>query len=314
MSLRQYWEYRTDEQDGSQVLQNNHHEVARDQLVPRIIKRNREAILTDPHYFYFFQRRRTGRRCSCFRIETSPDGQCQVCFGTGIVGGYVKFGTVDEWFDSTYPGIRSVNVIQNFADGTRPVMLTLNQQATDGYVEFDWRIRPSIRQTDLFQVVTRNLGTTRSTAQAYIKGPLDAAFAPLSNAAINERLYGHTATIRVALSRQLLSDPPPLLSHVYIRYCVCPETRIRMDIPRVSESITLAEYGVFDSFTTISGWLTDEVKKVGTEDFFKRIEDGTLWKTIEAQPNRPLLQDTSHDLQLRLIQGFENKYQRFPAG
>lgn len=237
-----------------------------------------------------------------------------MCFGTGIVGGYVKFGTADEWFDSTYPGIRSVNVIQNFADGTRPVMLTLNPQATDGYVEFDWRIRPSIRQTDLFQVVTRNLGTTRSTAHAYIKGPLDAAFVPLSNVTINERLYGHTATIRVALSRQLLSDPPPLLSHVYIRYCVCPQTLVRMDIPRVSESITLAEYGVFDSFTTISGWITDEVRQVGTEDFFKRIEDGTLWKTIESQPNRPLLQDTSHDLQLRLIQGFETKYQRFPAG
>lgn len=314
MSLRQYVEYRTDEQDGSQVLDRNHHEVARDQLVPRIIKRNREAILTDPHYFYFFQRKRTGRRCSCFRVESSPDGMCQVCFGTGMVGGYVKFGTTDEWFDTTYPNIRTVNVVQNFADGTRPVMLTLNQQATEGYVEFDWRIRPSIRQTDIFQVVTRNLGTTRSTARAYIKGPLESEFVALTNAAINERLVGHTATIRVELSRRLLSDPPPLLSHVYIRYCVCPETKVRMDIPRVSESITLAEYGVFDSFTTISGWITDEVKQVGTEDFFKRIEDGTLWKTIESQPNRPLLKNTSHDLQLRLIQGFENKYQRYPAG
>lgn len=313
MSLRQYWEYRTDEQDGSQVLDRNHHEVARDQLVPRIIKRNREAILTDPHYFYFFQRKRTGRRCSCFRIESSPDGMCQVCFGTGMVGGYVKYGTTDEWFDSTYSGIRTVNVIQNFADGTRPVMLTLNQQATDGYVEFDWRIRPSIRQTDLFQVVTRNLGTTRSTAHAYIKGPLDTDFVTLNNATINERLIGHTATLRVVLSRQLLSDPPPVLSHVYIRYCVCPETRVRMDIPRVAESITLAEYGVFDSFTTISGWVTDEVKQVGTEDFFKRIEDGTLWKTIESQPNRPLLQNTSHDLTLRLLQTFE-RYSKFPTG
>ena len=314
MSLRQYWEYRTDEQDGSQVLDRNHHEVARDQLVPRIIKRNREAILTDPHYFYFFQRKRTGRRCSCFQVESSPDGMCQVCFGTGMVGGYVKFGTADEWFDTTYAGIRTVNVVQNFADGTRPVMFTLNRLATTGYVEFDWQIRPSIRCTDLFQVVTRNLGTTRSTVQAFIRGPRDTAFVPLTNASIAARLCEHTATIRVELSRRLLSDPPPLLSHVYIRYAICPETRVRMDIPRVSESITLAEYGVFDSFTTISGWITDEVRQVGTEDFFKRIEDGTLWKTIESQPNRPLLQNTSHDLQLRLIQGFENKYQRYPAG
>lgn len=313
MSLRHYHEYRTDEQDGSQVLDRNHHEVARDQLVPRIIKRNRQAILTDPHWFYYFQRRRTGRRCSCFRVETSPDGLCQVCFGTGMVGGYTKFGTVDEWFDSTYRNARSVNVIQNFADGTRPVMFTLNRAATVGYVEFDWQIRPSIRCTDLFQVVARNLGTTRSTVSAFIKGPLETTFVPLTNQAINERLCSHTATIRVTLERQALSDPPPVLSHVYIRYCLMAETRVRMDIPRVSQSITLAEYGVFDSFTTLSGWITDEVKAVGTEDFFKKVEDGTMWKTIESQPNRPLLQTTSTDLQLRLCQSFE-KYQRFPTG
>lgn len=313
MSLRHYQEYRTDEQDGSQVLDVNHHEVARDQLVPRIIKRNREAILTDPHWFYFFQRKRTGRRCSCFRIETSPDGLCQVCFGTGMVGGYTKFGTTDEWFDSSYPGIRTVNVVQNFADGTRPVMFTLNSAALQGYVEFDWRIKPSIRQTDLFQVITRNLGTTRSTVRSFIKGPTDTDFVTLSHRAIDERLSGFTATLRVELSRLALSDPRPLLSHVYIRYCLCPETRVRMDIPRVSQSITLAEYGVYDSFTTLSGWLTDEVRVVGTEDFFKKVEDGTMWKTIESQPNRPLLQNTSHDLQLRLVNSFE-RYFKFPAG
>jgi hypothetical protein len=314
MSLRQYREHRTGEQDGSQVLDRNHHEVARDQLVPRIIKRNRQAVLTDPHWFYFFQRKRTGRRCSCFRVETSPDGLCQVCFGTGIVGGYVKFGTTDEWFDSSYPGIRSVNVIQNFADATRPVMLTLNSQALVGFIEFPWQIRPSIRQVDLFQVVARNLGTTRSTVRASIRGPLESDFVPLTNSSIQERLCRHTATLRVTFERQALTDPPPLLSHLYVRYCLCPETRVQMDIPRVSESITLAEYGVFDSFTTLSGWITDEVKVVGTEDFFKRTEDGTLWKTIESQPNRPLLQNTSHDLQLRLINSFEQRYHRYPTG
>lgn len=314
MSLRHYQEYRTGEQDGSQVLQDNHHIVARDQLVPRIIKRNREAVMTDPHYFYYFQRKRTGRRCSCFRIETSPDGMCQVCFGTGIVGGYVKFGTADEWFDSTYPGVRGLNVVQNFADGTRPVMFVLNGAATRGWVEFDWQIRPSTRETDLFQVVARNLGTSRSTVRALIRGPLESDFVVLSNYTISERLTGHRATIRVEMQRQALSDPPPVLSHVYVRYRLRPETRVRMDIPRVAESITLAEYGVYDSFTSIGGWITDEVKVVGTEDFFKKTEDGTLWKSIEAQPNRPLLQNTSHDLQLRLIQGFEGKYQRYPTG
>jgi hypothetical protein len=236
-----------------------------------------------------------------------------VCFGTGIVGGYCKFGTADEWFDSTYPGIRTVNVVQNFAQATRPVMFTLNSAALTGFVEFDWQIRPSTRQTDLFQVIARNLGTTRATVQAFIRGPFETEFVPLNTCEINQRLCGHTATIRVELQRLSLTDPAPVLSHVYIRYRLCQETRVRMDIPRISQSITLAEYGVFDSFTSITGWITDEVREVGTEDFFKKVEDGTLWKTIESQPNRPLLQNTSHDLTLRLIQGFE-RYERYPTG
>lgn len=307
--LRYYREYRTGETDGSEVLEHNHRIVANEQLIPRIIKRNRQAILVDPHYFYFFQRKRTGRRCSCFQVETSPDSLCQVCFGTGLVGGYEKFGTASEWFDSTYNGTRAVNVIPNWSDATRPVMFRLVDGARIGYVEFDWQIRPSVRVTDLFQVISRTGGTVR----ALIRTASESDFVVMSETTINERLGSHRATIRVEMSRTSTSDPTPLLSHVFVRYRLMNETRIRMDIPRQTESITLAEYGVFDSFTTITGWVTDEVKTVGTEDFFKRLEDGTMWKSIESQPNRPLLHNTSHDVTLRLIQSFEN-YQRFPTG
>ena len=71
--LKHYRETRTDEHDGSEVLQDNHRQVADKQLVPRIIRRNRQAILVDPHYFDFFQRKKQGRRCSCFQVESSPD-------------------------------------------------------------------------------------------------------------------------------------------------------------------------------------------------------------------------------------------------
>jgi hypothetical protein len=234
-----------------------------------------------------------------------------VCFGTGLVGGYEKFGTTSEWFDSSYPRVRTVNVHQNFEDVTRPVMFTLVDGALTGYVDFDWQIRPSIRRTDLYQVVARHTGAGTSVTAA-IRTPFDPEFQPLTESSINRALLGQTATIRCTLSRERLSLPRPVLSHVYIRYLLCPDTRVRMDVPRVTESVTLAEYGVFDSFTTMSGWLTDEVRRVSTEDFLRRLHDNTFWKAIETQPNEPLHQHTSTDVTLRLVQGFE-VYQRFPS-
>lgn len=311
MTLRQYIETRTDEADGSEVLQRNHRDVSEQQLVPRIIKRNRQAILVDPHVFDYFQRKRQGRRCTCFSIETSPDALCQVCFGTGIVGGYEKFGTTSEWFDTSYPGIRTVNVSLNFADATRPVMFKLVGGATQGYVEFDWRVRPSIQVVDLFQVIARQTGPGTSVV-ASIQHAKASEFEPLTNTAINKALCHHTAKLRVILRRDHLGLPAPVLSHVYIRYKLCADTTVQMDVPRVTESIALSEYGIFDSFTTLSGWITDEVRKVSTEDWFRRTHDHTFWKAIESQPNKPLLQNTSHDLVLRLIQSYEG-YMRFPV-
>ncbi len=309
MTLRQYVEFRTDEQDGSQVLDRNHHIVAEEQLIPRIIKRNRQALLLDPHAFHYFQRRRQGRRCSCFTVETSPDGHCQVCFGNGVVGGYDKFGTAADWFDVTYPRTRTVNVVQNFQDASRPIMFTLLEGAVEGYVEFDWQIRPNIRVTDLFQVVSRD--TPGTTFDALISDP-DGALVPMTDATLNAALTRHSATIRIVMRRESTAIDRPILSHVMIRYRLCHDVIVQMDVPRVTESVALSEYGVFDSFTTMSGWIADQVKVVSTDDFFRRITDNTYWKSIESQPNMPLQQSTSTDVTLRLIQKFEN-YFRFPV-
>ncbi len=309
--LRQYVERRTDETDGSEVLQDNHRDVAEKQLVPRIIKRNRQAILVDPHFFQFFQRKKQGRRCSCFKVEASPDGLCQVCFGTGIVAGYEKFGTVSDMFDVTYPNIRAVNVQQDFESGTRPVMFRLIEGAVKGYVEFDWPIKASRRRLDLFQVMSRDVGET-GQVNAFVRSGRAAKFSPMNEDTLSDMLKEDRAVVRVELSRTNPDKAHPVLSHVYIRYLLIEDPRIRMDVPRQTESITLAEYGVFDSFTTITGWLTDEVKKVGTEDFFRRLHDNSFWKAIESEPNAPLQQTTSHLITMRLIQNFE-QYKRFPV-
>lgn len=311
MALKQYTERRSDEQDGSLVLDKNHHAVAEKQLIPRIIQRNKQAAEMDPHYFWFFQRKKQGRRCSCFAIESSPDGLCQVCFGTGVVGGYEKYGTTSEMLDTSHPRLNAVNVRQGFEMQTRPVLFTLAPGALRGYVDFDWDIKPSRRIVDIHQVMSRQVGRG-AYVEPFIKTPREEGFVALNETSINERLCDHRATVRVVLRRDNPDSPVPALSHVYIRYKLVDDPRVRMDVPRVPESITLAEYGIYDSFSTMTGWLT-EVASVSTEDFFKRIHDGTYWKSIESNPNRPLIQSTSHDITLRLIQAGFEVYPRFPS-
>ena len=110
------------------------HDIVRDQLAPRIQTKSANAVLTDRRYFLYYRRRRTGRRCSCFLTETSPENQCPICVGTGIVGGFDKFGTITEILDYTTPNLIMVNVEPNFKEDTRPVYLKLIDGKDEGYI------------------------------------------------------------------------------------------------------------------------------------------------------------------------------------
>ncbi len=91
------------------------------------------------------------------------------------------------------------------------------------------------------------------------------------------------------------------------------DLKVRVDIPRDRESITLAEIGIYDSFQTITAYFDSTVQKVGVEDFVFRCRDQELWKVVDSSPNRPLDILTSHDVSLRLVQTFE-PYVRVPIG
>jgi len=77
------------------------HQVIKEQLAPRIAQKSANAVLSDRRAFFYYKRKKNGRRCSCFGNETSPDSDCLVCYGTGFVGGYDKYGTHSEIIDYT---------------------------------------------------------------------------------------------------------------------------------------------------------------------------------------------------------------------
>ena len=128
------------------------HDIIRDQLAPRIQTKSANAVLSDRREFLFYRRKRNGRRCSCYETETSPDNQCPVCIGTGIVGGYEKHGTITEVLDYTTPNLVMVNVEPNFDEDTRPVYLRLQENAQRGYVEGVLPIKNNIGKVENFML------------------------------------------------------------------------------------------------------------------------------------------------------------------
>jgi hypothetical protein len=300
--------------DKTQAKEDFPHEVALLDLVPRIQSRARDALSVDRVDTLFFQRKLTGRRCSCFIVESSPDGQCQICYGTGIVGGYSKFGTTDLTIDVTHPSLRCVNVRPLFELQARPVLLGLDDTALEGYIEADVEIRQSLGIADVFKMVVRSTSITQNNSiEAFVRSADETDFVPVTYASLNARIGSQALTFRFEFSRATLSDANPIMSHFFLRSKLVDDLRIRIDLPRDRESITLAEFGIYDSWQTVTAFFDSSVPKVGVEDFVFRCRDQELWKVVDSSPNRPLNILTSHDTTLRLVQTFE-PYVNVPVG
>ena len=300
--------------DKTQFKEDFPHEIALKDLVPRIQSRARDAVAVDRVDTFFFQRKQNGRRCSCFIVESSPDWLCPVCFGTGTVGGYTKFGTVDVTIDSTHPSLRMINVRPLYELNTRPVLLGLDDSALNGYIEVDVNVRQSTGILDLWNMNIRESNMTEfNNITALVKTETESTFVPITEQNLNDRIAQQHLVFRFELSRRTLSDKNPIFCNFYLRAKLIDNLVVRVDIPRDRESITLAEFGIFNSWTTISAYFDSTMPRIHVEDFIFRCRDQELWKVVDSSPNRPLDILTSHDATLRLIQEDES-YTIFPVG
>lgn len=303
MALRSRRGPRTAPTSGTDLKGDVPHQLAQQQLIPQIVKRSRNAVKVNRHDFLFFQRMQSGRRCSCFSIEQSPYGGCLICFGVGIVGGYEKYGCGTEIIDVTRPGIRMVNVEPNFEARTRPVLFSLIDGATRGWIECDVDIHANVRMVDVLQV--RDSVPDRRSQKVSALLQVGSDWQPLTEQTLSTQLGNHRITIRVEFTRRLVTSPSPMLSHLYLRYRKMDTPLVIADIPRRNKSIILEEFGFSDRFETISLFLADEPRNVATEDFFVMIEEGTRWKVTDESENKPGGILTSHDVMCRLINSWE---------
>jgi hypothetical protein len=272
------------------------HEIIRDQLAPRIQTKSANAVLGDRREFLYYRRKRNGRRCSCYETETSPDNQCAVCIGTGIVGGYEKNGTIAEVLDYTTPNLVMVNVEPNFDEDTRPVYLRLNENAKKGYVEGTLPIKNNIGLMEnffLYQPIfnrgTRIVATDPNGYSKEIKEKED--FIPF--------LKFSSVRVRIEFTKM---DDKPIISHFLFRYQIKESMIIWGDIPRSEEQYASIETGAYEAYQEITIFFPYRpVVKFRNEDVLYRCSDGRMFKTVLVNENVVANVLTSTDVRARYL-------------
>lgn len=291
-----YREQRTDVPSNTDHKIDALHEIVNEQLAPRIQQKSFNAATVDRRYFYYFQKRFTGRRCSCFIYETSPDAGCRICYSTGVVNGYEKFGTRSESVDFTTPDLIMVNVEPNLQDNTRPVYLRLKSGYNTGYVEARFNLKNNINEIDTYlihqPIFNRGVKVRIFDPQGndrYVNGPLD--FKDFLN-----KEY-----IRVRLEYTLF-DANPIVSHFYFRYKLQKLIQIYGDIAKGEEALQQSQIGTFDMYQEIPIFFDGRtVTNFQNEDILIRLSDNRRFKVVGMTKNVVANTLTSIDVRARFL-------------
>lgn len=292
--------------DPTDMAVHVYRQVSREQLIPQIANRTRNAISIDGRQIFLYQRLHSGRRCSCFKgVNSTPSSDCPICLNTGFAGGYLKWGTDLYLFDPSRQWY-GVNTLVNPLIGSPP-WFSLEEGHVSGYVEWAEKMEMGTYfGLDAYRFEYRKQGGS-VTLQMKLEGS-DPTFVPFTEDAFKQRLLlanGGTFKFRVTLRRAVTSDTSPLFQFFFFRALIrSPDAPILIvDIPRRNESNGLVDLiGAENLFQEINMVFSDEVKKVSLEDVVVRLFDMTRWKVNETSPNDPMNLLTSWDVNLRKVQ------------
>jgi len=287
------------------------HQLAKEQLIPQIALRTRNAIDVDRREVFYYQRLRSGRRCSCFvGGETTPQAGCLICHNTGFAGGYLKFGTDTYGFEPSRQWI-GVNCQVNPLLGLPP-WFSLTDGKTQGYVEWD-----EVMGRQYYGVDSSYFDYRRQDGDVRLLYRLDGtdpAFIPFTPEGLLQRVLtagpGGRFRFRVYLTRTTAGDRSPLFQQFWFRGLSqsAEPPFLYVDLPRRPESNVMVEYGALEVFTPIQMVFSDAVQKIFLEDLVVQLHTMTRWKAIESNINDPQNIVTSHDVQLRKIYEHEPQY------
>src|ERR1035437_10476615 len=275
---------------------------------------NKNALNCDRLYFYYFRRRWSGRLCSCMLgDENTPNSTCLICFNTGFVGGFDKYGTHTEVLDITHPALVFTNVRGNYDEKSKTTYFILDPDARYGMIQGTIQIKKTnFNYVDALQ--TYDNGTTLDGDGSIVYMCREYGsniWLPLTTANVQTILNTTSATqmeFAIYLRRRSLNvRHQPRFSHIYLRYGLLPEDRsvIHADIPRNINSITLQEWGWEEQMGTIQMFMDNTITTYSIEDFFWYKNKNRFWHVSEVQEFKAFDIVTSSDLTARFMQRFE---------
>jgi hypothetical protein len=299
--------------DSAQIGGDNYRQLAESVLIPQIIERQKQALNVVPDLFRFYQRAYSGRRCSCWSLtETSPAASCVVCYGTGNTGGYQIWGHKTEVFEATAES-SACNVVLDFEQVTRPLSFRLAAKATTGFIDFNMNVSGGMNVCTLASL--HAVAPRGTSVRAGVKLHTEPDFTPLTVEAITDRLQAAQTTgglhLRIYMSRNSISAASPKFSLLRIRYQTLENDVIRGDVPRSAEGNRSSEFGWFEDVDTKTLHLDNTLRSVTSEDLFRQVNTGRLWKCMRITPNAPGGLLTSWDVEIRLVQDSE-RYASIP--
>lgn len=310
-NLRQNIEFRDESPSRTAYLEDEVHKQALEQLLPQIAAESEQAAKPVRQVFHYYRKKLSGRRCSCFDIETSPDGFCQICFGSGYVGGWDLHGCRTEVIDVTHPNLRLVNIEASFREGIRPTPFMLVDGCKKGFIETEISLVRNVRKAELIQ---EYVGQKRKNTayKTLIKATADLDFVPLTEAALEARLGEQKVLVRVELERSSPNLPSPRFSHLLLRYQLIPDVRMYGDMNLAEESFELGDLGFTDAFSTLSLYIPPSFDHVRAEDFLVRMSDQKRFKVTRFERNAISGVLLSHRVMARLLIPGSDSLIRFP--
>ena len=308
------------------------HEIAHDMML-QARRMQTNALNVDIRYFYLYTRITSGRRCCCFKgVNQEPKGDCGICFGTGVVGGYEKFGTHVEVIDPSKKCV-CVNVIPDISNGLLPVCFRLQDDSLEGYLISDVDITNNVGEIDYYKVYTSNLSNNANCivyVKAYndddstyyyshvVKNGGEIIEYKIENR-IEELLKQgvRKLTFKIVLRRNHLEIDSPLFSHLYLRYKVRPDKEFTLKFdtsPSQNAALFDINGGSANSWTNLTATADPNVYEYYTsDDFVYDFERNAKWKIYQVEKKTQVEVVTQIQLELTLLQEYEKGYQLVPV-
>jgi len=201
-----------------------------------------------------------------------------------------------------------VNVAPDFDAQTRPQSFTLINNAVRGWIDWTVQIQPNIGLIDMMKLGAYQPVGTRITL--YVRKSTESTFTEVvGKDAVESRLLDSSGLPTTLVFRILMGRSPkgknPKVTFFHVRYRTRTEITVPVDIPKDSQSITLGDMGLYDSWQTLQMVFGTKLRDLGVKDFFVRVRDATRWKLTTLEPFKPAGHLVGYDGTSRLVQPYE---------